>query len=158
MKTSRTSHSWAERADRVLDLVQDAVVLAVIMVLAWVALAPVAHSATRLVLNAAVTQANVHATVCTPDWTKGVRPPVSYTQALKAKQLGPGQPLAGYEEDHYTPLCLGGAPRDPRNLWPQPWPQARRKDTEERALCRAVCEGRISLQAAQVKLAADWPR
>ncbi len=27
---------------------------------------------------------------------------------------------AHYQEDHLVPLELGGAPRDPRNLWPQP--------------------------------------
>ena len=27
---------------------------------------------------------------------------------------------ADYEEDHLIPLELGGAPRDPNNLWPEP--------------------------------------
>jgi len=33
-----------------------------------------------------------------------------------------GYPLADardYEEDPLVPLCLGGAPQDPANLWPE---------------------------------------
>jgi len=28
---------------------------------------------------------------------------------------------ADYEEDHFIPLEVGGHPKDPRNLWPEPW-------------------------------------
>jgi hypothetical protein len=99
-----------------------------------------------LALNAAVSQATIRTTICVPNWTDTVRPPVSYTDALKRKQLPPGSTLSAYEEDHVTPLCLGGHPTDPRNLRPQAWPDARRKDREETALCRAVCAGRITLR------------
>lgn len=36
------------------------------------------------------------------------------------RELGlPGTPQ-DYHVDHLVPLCVGGAPKDPRNLWPQP--------------------------------------
>jgi hypothetical protein len=50
-------------------------------------------------------------------------PRVSYTNALKIEQM-PIYELGGspslYEEDHLIPLELGGAPRNPKNLWPEP--------------------------------------
>jgi hypothetical protein len=55
--------------------------------------------------------------------------------------------LSHYEEDHLIPLGLGGAPSDPRNLWPEPrtppdgW-GADRKDEPEFVLNQLVCSGR----------------
>jgi hypothetical protein len=60
----------------------------------------------------------------------------------------PGR-TAGYELDHYVPLEIGGHPTDPRNLWPQSWPEARLKDKLEYALNRAVCGNRMTVSAAQ---------
>jgi len=37
------------------------------------------------VLNPDVTQGNIRSTVCKSGWTTTIRPPVSYTNALKAK-------------------------------------------------------------------------
>ena len=37
------------------------------------------------VLNPNVTQATIGSTICVPGWTRTVRPPVEYTNALKAK-------------------------------------------------------------------------
>ncbi len=70
-------------------------------------------------LNPAVTEATIAATICTPGWTATVRPSSSYTTALKRRQLPANANLADYEEDHLMPLALGGAPRDERNLRPQ---------------------------------------
>jgi hypothetical protein len=89
-----------------------------------------------------------------------VRPPAAYTDALKRRQLAD----FGYadrdpthsEEDHLVPLSIGGAPRDERNLWPQPWPEARDKDREEDASHVGVCTHRMSLAEAQRKILADW--
>ena len=68
------------------------------------------------------------------------------------------QPRA-YEVDYLIPLELGGA-KDTRNLWPQPYGvqpwNAFTKDALEDHLLRAVCDGRITLQAAQRDLATDW--
>ncbi len=106
-------------------------------------------------INPQVTQANISTTICVPGWTKTIRPPVAYTSALKRQQMRerhlPGRP-ADYEEDHLIPLELGGAPQDPRNLWPQPIMQARLKDKVELALNRAVCANRMTLSAAQQKI------
>ena len=38
-------------------------------------------------LNPDVTQATIGSTVCAPGWTRTVRPPVEYTNALKRKQM-----------------------------------------------------------------------
>jgi hypothetical protein len=108
----------------------------------------------------AVTQATIRQTICRPGWTKTVRPPESYTQPLKLRQIArygyASTWPAGYEEDHLIPLELGGAPRDPRNLWPERGPSPNAKDRVENALRRAVCDGRVSLRAAQRVIAADW--
>ncbi len=79
------------------------------------------------VLNPAVTQATIRATICTRGWTRTVRPPVSYTNALKVRQLrqyGLRGPPSAFQEDHLISLELGGNPTDPRNLWPEPYPRA----------------------------------
>jgi hypothetical protein len=103
-------------------------------------------------VNPQVTQANISQTVCVRGWTKTVRPPVQYTNRLKRAQMRqrglPGVP-SDYEEDHYIPLEIGGHPTDPKNLWPQRWPEARLKDKLENALHAAVCGGKMTLSAAQ---------
>ena len=74
-------------------------------------------------LNPDVTQANIHTTICVRGWTRTVRPPVEYTNDLKMRQMreyGESGPTSTYQEDHLISLELGGDPRDPRNLWPEP--------------------------------------
>jgi hypothetical protein len=98
--------------------------------------------------------------LCTPGYTRTVRPPAAYTDALKRRQLADfgyadGDPTH-YEEDHLVPLSIGGAPSDERNLWPQPWPEARDKDREEDGLHVGVCTHRMSLEVAQRRILADW--
>lgn len=121
--------------------------------------------------------------------TKSIRPPASVTTALKRvqmKSLGytalnmlPRVPTksgkgtkpdlrkcvdhsatpACYEEDHLISLELGGDPRSPDNLWPEPWfgPwNAHVKDTLENRLHRMVCAGQIPLREAQQAIASDW--
>ena len=39
------------------------------------------------VLNPDVTQETINATICVHGWTKTIRPPTSYTNELKRKQL-----------------------------------------------------------------------
>jgi len=46
-------------------------------------------------LNPSVTQANIHSTICVPGYTKTIRPPASYTTALKIRQLST-LPYSGY--------------------------------------------------------------
>lgn len=121
--------------------------------------------------------------------TKSIRPPASLTTALKLEQMkalgfdvdnplpmvktksGKGKradltacvPKSGnpacYEEDHLISLQLGGNPRDPKNLWPQPWYgtwNARVKDTLENKLNALVCSGDLTLAEAQQAIATDW--
>ena len=113
-------------------------------------------------LNPGVTAANIQATVCAAGWTKTVRPPAGFTDRLKAAQMG-ALKLAGvpkdYEEDHRVPLELGGAPRNPANLWPQTWAGplgAHQKDRLENAVRKDVCAGKIGLEAAQAVFLGDF--
>ena len=106
------------------------------------------------VLNPDVTQATIRSTICVHGWTRTVRPPVEYTNALKAKQMsryGETGPLSDYQEDHLISLELGGHPTDPRNLWPEPYPRASAVDQIENELNAKVCDGRLSLDDAQAQ-------
>jgi hypothetical protein len=106
------------------------------------------------VVNPDVTQANIRSTICRHGWTDTVRPPVDYTNALKARQMKAygeiGSPR-GYQEDHLISLELGGNPTDPRNLWPEPYPRASEVDTLENELNAQVCDGSLTLSEAQQK-------
>jgi hypothetical protein len=140
--------------------------------------------------NPDITPDNIRENICLKGWsTKAVRPPSSYTTALKRaelKSLGyttqnplPRAPtksgkstrldvtqcvedssnVACYEEDHLIPLELGGDPRSPDNLWPEPWFgvwNARVKDRLENKLHLMVCAGKIPLRDAQQAIATDW--
>ncbi len=107
-------------------------------------------------LNPDVSPATIRTTICSQGWTKTVRPPSDYTSELKLEQLRaygfPGT-AADYEEDHFISLELGGAPRDPKNLWPERRPQANRVDDVENDLNARVCAGKLSLADAQRRLA-----
>jgi hypothetical protein len=120
-------------------------------------------------INPNVTQANTSTTICKSGWTATVRPPSAYTSALKLVQIVEygysDRSPSHYEEDHLVPLELGGAPRDPRNLWPEPnaivLPDgtsvgSAAKDHLENYLNAAVCDGTVSLDDAQRLIAGDW--
>ena len=112
----------------------------------------------------AVTQSNIGTTICVSGYTRTVRPPAAYTDQLKREQLvayGLAGGTADYEEDHLIPLELGGHPRDPRNLWPEPRagsPGAGDKDRYENWLHARVCAGSLGLEEAQRRIATDWVR
>jgi hypothetical protein len=104
------------------------------------------------VVNPDVTQATIRSTICVGGWTTTVRPPVSYTNDLKRRQLrqyGLRGPPSAYQEDHLISLELGGNPTDPRNLWPEPYPRATAVDKVENELNHEVCSGRLALAQAQ---------
>jgi hypothetical protein len=104
------------------------------------------------VLNPDVTQANIRSTVCRHGWTDTIRPPTSYTNALKTKQMRQYREtgsLSDYQEDHLISLELGGNPTDPRNLWPEPYPRAAEVDQIENELNGEVCSGQLTLAEAQ---------
>jgi hypothetical protein len=103
-------------------------------------------------LNPDVTQETIGSTICVQGWTRTVRPPSSYTHALELRQMrayGESGPTTGYQEDHFISLELGGAPTDPRNLWPEPQPRAGVVDRIENQLNQEVCSGRITLAEGQ---------
>ncbi len=104
------------------------------------------------VLNPAVTPETIRSTICRRGWTRTVRPPVSYTNALKQRQLrqyGLRGPPSSFQEDHLISLELGGNPTDPRNLWPEPYPRAAAVDRIENELNARVCAGSLTLADAQ---------
>ncbi|HVH53605.1 MAG TPA: hypothetical protein VNA32_05660 [Actinomycetota bacterium] len=111
--------------------------------------------------NPAVTEANIHQTICVTGWTVTIRPPVSYTSALKRRQMagiGLTNP-ALFEEDHRVPLEVGGAPTDPANLYPEPWDGAhgaRAKDLIENRVRADVCAGRMTLAQGQAVFLGDF--
>lgn len=114
-------------------------------------------------IDSSVTQDNIQDTICVKGYPKTVRPPASYTNRLKKQQIreygyADGNPKH-YEEDHLIPLEIGGNPRDSLNLWPEPWLSewnAKKKDKLENKLHRMVCDGEITLKAAQDAIATDW--
>jgi hypothetical protein len=104
------------------------------------------------VLNPAVTQPTIASTICRRGWTRTIRPPVDFTNALKRRQLhqyGLRGPPSAYQEDHLISLELGGSPADPRNLWPEPYPRASAVDRIENDLNHRVCTGSLTLVEAQ---------
>jgi hypothetical protein len=110
-----------------------------------------------------VTQENIHRTVCVKGYTKTVRPPAYYTNALKKRQIRAygyaDHNPKDYEEDHLIALSIGGHPTDERNLWPQPrkseW-GADKKDQLEFVIYKMVCAGEIPLAEAQREMSRDW--
>jgi hypothetical protein len=119
------------------------------------------------VAAADVHQDNIQTTICVSGFTKPPRrPSSSYTDGLKLQgfdQYGLSDRKKGdYEEDHLISLELGGDPRDPKNLWPEPYNAsvvdggARFKDKVEKYLNRQVCQGRMTLAEAQKAIVTDW--
>jgi hypothetical protein len=119
--------------------------------------------------NPDVTQATIRRTICVSGWTATIRPSSAYTTALKRRQIveyGYVQTSTALcEEDHLVSLELGGAPRDPRNLWPERWTLAmadgtpvgaRVKDRLENRLNRAVCSGTMTLAEARREIGIHW--
>jgi hypothetical protein len=106
------------------------------------------------VVNPYVTQQNIADTICKQGWTRTIRPPTDYTNALKLKQMreyGVGGSPHEYQEDHLISLELGGHPTDARNLWPEPYPRAAEMDSIENDLNAKVCSGAMSLEDAERK-------
>lgn len=115
-------------------------------------------------VNPDVTPDTLASTICTSGYAQRIRPPTSYTRPLELQLLTaygapPGASPADYELDHLISLELGGAPRDPANLWPEPYAgdaNARQKDVVENYLHRQVCDGDMPLGEAQRLIATDW--
>jgi hypothetical protein len=126
------------------------------------------HDITPGATNPAVTQTTIQDTICKSGWTASIRPPVPLTNKLKTdgiRECGfDDNNPKDYEEDHFLPLELGGNPRDPKNLWPEPYNTqingqrmgAHEKDKFETVLKKQVCSGALTLQDAQDQIVANW--
>lgn len=115
------------------------------------------------VVNPAVTQDNIGATICVRGWSAKQRPPTSYTEPLKLRLLKASgyadQNPQDYELDHRISLENGGSPTDPANLWVEPYLgkcNARDKDRLENRLHALACTGKITLAEDQAALTGDW--
>ena len=111
------------------------------------------------VINPAVTQDNIHSTICAPGWADKVQPAADYAAALKLQQMRDfaetGSPQS-FKEDHLIPLSIGGAPADPKNLFPQPTAKTTQKEELEDRLHQSVCAGQMTLTAAHAQMRHDW--
>lgn len=106
-------------------------------------------------VDAAVTQSNLATTICRPGYTADVRPPTRLTNRGKTQSKLEYGVTGVSEYDHLVPLELGGA-SDTRNLWAETGSIPNAKDRIENALHAAVCSGRVTLEAAQTAIAANW--
>jgi hypothetical protein len=114
-----------------------------------------------------VTQENIKTTICVAGFTKPPRrPPSSYTDKLKVDGFDAyglsDRKKGDYEEDHLISLELGGDPKDPKNLWPEPYNPsipdggARYKVKVEKYLNGQICDGKMTLAEAQKAIVTDW--
>jgi len=109
-------------------------------------------------IDPAVTQTDIRSTICRSGYTATVRPPAGETAHAKFDVAYPAYHVrhsATSELDHLVSLELGGS-NDIANLWPEVGKQPNPKDAVENALHRAVCDGKVSLAAAQQAIATDW--
>jgi hypothetical protein len=111
---------------------------------------------------------NLAATICKPLWTRGIRPPIAWTDALKLsfvsdKGISPSD-ISKYELDHRMPLELGGAPGSPAplltwenvNLSLESPASPNPKDADENFLKNEVCANRLTLTQARQRLIDKW--
>jgi hypothetical protein len=112
------------------------------------------------VFDPRVTQSTINTTICVSGYTATVRPPVKYTDALKIQQIREygytDTSVADYEEDHFIPLELGGAPSDPGNLWPEFPHSPNPKDSIENKLKKLVCANKLTLDKARQLIQTNW--
>jgi hypothetical protein len=97
--------------------------------------------------------------ICTPGYSSQVRNVPDSVKNQAYDEYGIVTHTTGqYEVDHLISLELGGS-NDIANLWPEPAeprPGFHEKDKVENYLHDQVCNGSISLQDAQYKIANDW--
>ena len=106
-------------------------------------------------LNAAVRQGTIAKTICMRGWTSKVQPSAADVRRLKARQMavyGAAGPPAAYVLDQLVPFQLGGAPRNVKNLWPEPRLQAKKSNAREAKLKKSVCRGSLTLAKAQASI------
>lgn len=112
------------------------------------------------ILNPDVSQATIDTTICKSGWSTSVRPARgwAYRQKVILIRAKPHHySPAGYVADHKMPIELGGAPHDRANIQLQTKAAGRRKDLVENHLHRAVCSGKLTLDAAQTQMGGYRP-
>lgn len=104
----------------------------------------------------------------TPGYAHQARPPASFTNAIKRRQLRSDYAAQGssqcVEEDHLVPIGWCGDPQSGANLWPQlrercgapPEASAERKDDCEWKGQQLLKRGKLQLSDAQHGVAQDW--
>jgi hypothetical protein len=113
-------------------------------------------------INPDVTVATLQQTIGTGGWTAQVRPPVTYTNAVKLivmQEYGLTGNPPDFELDHLVPLCCGGNPTSQQNLWAQRRAGvngAPLKDLTEVLAQHAILNGHISLIDAQQGFMNNW--
>jgi hypothetical protein len=111
------------------------------------------------VADPAVTQANIHSTICVSGYTATVRDVSTSTKNKVYAEYGITSHAAGsYEVDHLISLELGGS-NDIRNLWPEPYlgvDNAHDKDVIENRLHDEVCSGQLTLAQGQDEIVHWW--
>ena len=105
-----------------------------------------------------VTQENYLVLVCAPGYADKVRPAAQYLEDLKLRQMKWYRLTQSPEEiemSYVVPLELGGAPRDPRNLWPAPKTNAYKEIIPAilATIRRRACSAEITLAEAQIRIA-----
>lgn len=110
-------------------------------------------------IDPAVTQSDLKSTICKKGgYTKKVRPSSEETSKAKYDVAYPAYGVSHSrksELDHLVSLELGGS-NDIANLWPEVGKEPNPKDKVENDLHKAVCDGDVSLAAAQEAIATDW--
>lgn len=115
-------------------------------------------------LNRDVTQDTVRETICTPGYTKTVRPSTNFTNGIKKKLMREASldfdtKKGDFELDHIVSLSIGGHPRNLKNFALQRWEGvdgAKKKDRLEVKLQCLVCSGAVPLASAQDAMWTDW--
>jgi hypothetical protein len=92
--------------------------------------------------------------VCAPGYAKSVRHVAGKVKAQVYSAYGIAD-HDGYAIDHLIAVELGGS-NSVRNLWPQRFEDADKKDRLENHLHALVCGGAMPLAEAQSLLASDW--
>ncbi len=111
------------------------------------------------VADPAVTQADIHQTICVSGYTSRVRSVSQSTKDRVYAEYGiTSHPTGAYEVDHLISLELGGS-NDIHNLWPEPSTEADNshdKDVMENRLHAEVCAGQLTLAQGQDEIVHWW--
>jgi hypothetical protein len=111
-------------------------------------------------VSGAVTSANLATTVCSTTWAATVPVAVStvFYAEFKAAKAAYGYPAhgGGFVYGDVVPVQLGGSANDQRNAWPVTYVVQTQRSVLAARLTAHVCDGSLSLAAAQFLMARDF--